>query len=64
MTDDGTQLICDSQPFCLCVGYVNDGDECCCTGGVVGCNEEHCESCGAALVRIDFETGEAVTLKR
>jgi hypothetical protein len=54
-----TQFICDSKPFCLCVGQVNLWDECCCTGNVAGCSTEHCESCGAGLVKIDVETGEA-----
>lgn len=55
-----TQLICDSQPFCLCVGRVNEWDECDCTGGIEGCNDKVCEACGAKLIRIDFETGDEV----
>ena len=55
-----TQRICTSKPFCLCVGKANEWDECCCTGNVVGCSETHCEKCGAALILINFETGEEV----
>jgi len=57
---DTHQLICDSKPFCLCVGKVNPWDECSCTGNTVGCNAEFCESCGAKLVMINTDTGEEV----
>ena len=56
----GTQLICKSEPFCKCVGHVNEWDECCCTGNVVGCRDDICEACGAPMVLIDFATGEEV----
>lgn len=55
-----TQRICTSRPFCLCVGKVNEWDECCCTGNIVGCNTQTCESCGATLIEIETETGEEV----
>jgi hypothetical protein len=55
-----TQRVCMSQPFCLCVGEVNEWDECCCTGNIVGCSSKQCEACGAELELIDFETGEKV----
>lgn len=60
MNQDTQQRICTSRPFCLCVGHVNDWDECCCTGGVRGCSTERCEACGAAFIVIDFATGETV----
>lgn len=49
-----TQLICGSEPFCLCVGSVNEWDECDCFAGPDGL----CVSCKAKMVLIDFETGE------
>jgi hypothetical protein len=55
-----TQRICESKPFCLCANGPNVWDECCCTGNIVGCREDVCESCGAPLVLIDEETGERV----
>lgn len=58
--DDTMQRICTSKPFCLCVGEVNDWDECSCTGGVVGCSTNHCESCGALFEVIDVNTGETL----
>lgn len=59
---DNQQFICNSQPFCLCAGVVefNKWDECCCTGGVVGCRTDICEACGAQLVLIDIDSGEEV----
>lgn len=59
--EDTMQRICTSQPFCLCVGKVNDGDECCCTGGVAGCSTKHCENCDAPFEIINIDTG--VTLE-
>lgn len=53
-----TQLICESKPFCYCVGRPNEWDECCCTGNMVGARKDQCESCGETLVLIDTETGE------
>lgn len=29
---DSAHLVCDSEPFCLCVGEINEWDECDCTG--------------------------------
>jgi hypothetical protein len=50
------QYICDTEPFCLCVGEVDDGyddGECCCTEqGTV------CATCNAQMTLIDFSTGE------
>lgn len=42
--------ICESKPFCLCIGEVNEWDERCCTGNAVGCRNDLCEACGAKLV--------------
>lgn len=55
-----TQMVCVSEPFCLCVGKENPWDECCCTGNITGCSRETCEACGAGLVEIYIETGERV----
>ena len=56
MNENDTQLICQSEPFCLCVGDVNEWDECDCFAGA----DQRCVSCGAEMIRIDFETGERV----
>lgn len=53
-----TQLICTSEPFCLCVGKENPWDECDCTGNMVGSNRQTCEKCGATFIEIDIKTGE------
>jgi len=55
-----TQLICESKPFCLCVGEVNEWDECDCFQDEQPNLFKTCAGCGAQLVEIDFETGEAV----
>lgn len=60
MNENYQQRICDSQPFCICVGEPNEWDECCCTGNTRGCRTDICENCGAVLILIDFETGEKV----
>ncbi len=55
---DGTQQrICTSQPFCKCVGEVNAWDECCCMAKLT---DKQCVRCGAALIVIDTNTGEAI----
>jgi hypothetical protein len=54
-----TQFICQSQPFCLCVGRENEWDECCCSGSVQT-SDGRCTGCEAPLILIDFETGEPV----
>lgn len=53
---DHTQFICKSEPFCRCVGHVNEWDECRCFAGP----DQICVGCGASMVLIDFETGEEV----
>lgn len=53
---ENTQLICQSEPFCLCAGDVNEWDECNCFAGA----DSRCVSCDAEMIRIDFETGEPV----
>lgn len=55
-----TQYICNSKPFCLCVGHVNDGDECCCSGNVVGVEGQDCIGRGAKMILIDTDTGEEI----
>lgn len=59
---DNTQRICETKPFCLCVGEGDENDkyECCCTGNIVGCPADKCVNCGAALVLINTETGERI----
>lgn len=65
MNEDTQQRICTSQPFCLCVGEVNDWDECACIGNV---RQEQpdlfaayfCGNCGAPMEVIDINTGETV----
>lgn len=54
--NDNSQLICQSEPFCLCVGDVSEWDECDCFAGA----DKRCVSCGAEMLRIDLDTGEAV----
>lgn len=53
-----TQLICRSEPFCKCVGHINEWDECDCFAGPDGL----CVACEAKMVLIDFETGEDVII--
>lgn len=48
--------ICISEPFCLCVGQKTKWDECACM--YVGF--ARCEHCGAAMKKIDMDTGESV----
>jgi hypothetical protein len=61
--NDQTQRICESEPFCLCAGEPQAGDEekhameCCC---VQRCGGPTCDNCDAALVLIDLESGERV----
>jgi hypothetical protein len=56
-----TQFICTSEPYCLCVGKLNEWDECCCTGNIKGFSRKLCENCGAVLIQIDWETGHTIT---
>ena len=55
-----TQLICTSQPFCVCAGGPNKWNECCCVKIDNRIMDHKCRFCGAPLVEIDFETGEEV----
>jgi len=54
---DSRQRICVSEPFCKCVGYVNEWDECDCFAGL---NDKACVACGADLKLIDINTGENI----
>jgi hypothetical protein len=54
---DTQQLICVSEPFCKCVGDVNEWNECDCFAYL---NRKECASCGATMILIDFETGEEI----
>lgn len=61
---DETMLICTSQPFCLCVGYKNEWDECCCDGNIVSRSQLFdpltCGNCDAPLELIKIDSGETV----
>lgn len=48
--------VCDSEPWCLCVGGETAWDECCCTYEGFA----HCGVCGAAMRKVDVSTGEDV----
>lgn len=52
-SSDSAHLVCDSEPFCLCVGEINEWDECDCTGNIAGCRKDICEACGARLIKVD-----------
>jgi hypothetical protein len=54
-----TQFICQSQPFCLCVGHPNEWDECCCSASAQT-KDVRCVGCNAPLILIDFDTGEPI----
>jgi hypothetical protein len=56
MNEDTQQRICTSQPFCLCVGDVNEWDECDCFAGANG----RCVVCRAPMEVIDRDTGQTV----
>lgn len=53
--DNNTQLVCESQPSCLCTG----DNACDCTAGEAPLDTV-CSGCEAVMVRIDRDTGEAV----
>lgn len=57
-----TQLICESEPACLCVpeGSDNTWNECDCFDQEQGQLFPQCAGCGAPLVEINFETGERI----
>ena len=56
MNSETQQLICQSEPFCRCVGHVNEWDECNCFAGA----DRKCVGCGAQMIVIDVNTGEHV----
>lgn len=51
--DDNTQLICSTEPRCLCTGE----NSCDCTPDE---NGQECTGCEARMHRIDADTGEEV----
>lgn len=53
---DTQQLVCASEPFCKCVGSVNEWDECDCFADI----HRRCVGCGAEMKLIDFNTGEEI----
>jgi hypothetical protein len=53
--DDGTQLVCSSEPRCLCA---RKKYSCTCTPG--GFDDRKCTRCEAELVRINVDTAEEV----
>ena len=53
------QLICKTEPHCLCAGGPTAWDECCCSLSV-RTEAGTCSGCGAELVLIDMDTGEDV----
>lgn len=55
-----TQLICESQGYCLCVGEPNAWDECCCIAADDSALDSVCRHCNQEMVRIEFSTGERV----
>lgn len=60
MKERQTQKICESRPFCVCVGHPTAWDECCC---FTGPDEEAdvCEGCDAPMVTIDVDTGDVLS---
>lgn len=58
--NNNTQLICTSRPFCLCVGEINQWDECDCFGVIARGLFRYCAVCSAQLVEIDLETGAEI----
>jgi hypothetical protein len=52
--DDHTQLICTTEPNCLCAGETHSCD---CQPDDAG---EQCAGCEAVMKRIDCDTGEDV----
>ena len=70
---ENQQFICNSKPFCLCVGEPNEWDECDCFAvdangepcgddGLASSAQEPvtCSMCEAQMVLIDIESGEEV----
>lgn len=55
-SDDGTQLVCTTEPVCLCAGGAKYS--CDCTSG--GFDDRKCTRCEAELMRINIDTGEEV----
>lgn len=60
--NDHTQLICESEPECLCAadGGDNAWNECDCFEDDQRGLFRTCAGCGAQLIEIDFNTGEKV----
>ena len=53
--DDGTQLVCTTEPACLCAGGEKYSCEC-----SVGEVLRQCATCEALLIRINVDSGEGV----
>ncbi len=54
--DQSINHVCESKPWCKCVGGKTKWDECDCTYA----GFSRCKNCGATMVKIDISTGEPV----
>jgi hypothetical protein len=57
---DFPHYICDSQPFCLCVGHENEWDECDCQAIDRTAPSTECAGCEARMHAIDVNTGRVL----
>lgn len=55
-SEDGTQLICQTEPACLCAG----GEKYSCDCTTADFDDRKCTRCEAELIRIRVDTGEEV----